>query len=70
MTKTEIANEIMKHAVKNYENDGWDFVVECKTVADIEEMIGDRDLEAALAFVKKIVGILDERRRDAEAEAF
>ena len=41
MTKNEIAQAVYDHALKNYEHDGWDMVVECYDLAEIMEDMGN-----------------------------
>ena len=67
----EIVAAVRAHALENYETEGWDFVVECWTDADIAERIGEaRTVEAAIAAVGRIAGLLDERRSEVRAEIF
>lgn len=57
-------------AVANYGQDGWDFVVECWSDADIAEAIGKaRTAKAAIAKVKAAIAPLAERRDEIMAEA-
>ena len=39
MNMQELIIEVRAHALKNYEKDGWDFVVECWSDKEIEECI-------------------------------
>ena len=62
---------VRKHAAKNYERDGWDYVVECYSDDDIREAIGDAKTEnQAIVRVKRAVKVLDDHRKDICAEAF
>ena len=59
MTNTEA---VRKHAIENYNNGGWDFIVECYSDEDIQKVLDydgvqEGDAEAAieaLDFVRKI----------------
>ena len=67
----DLVAAVRAHAVDNYESDGWDFVVECWTDADIAERIeGITTPEAAIAAVGEIAGLLDEQRSEVRAEIF
>jgi hypothetical protein len=68
-----LVEAVKAHAVKNYEQGGWDYVVECWSSADIETKIVENVLDTepkAIAWFGEIVGLLDERRRDVQAEIF
>ena len=71
--------KIKQHARDHYEQGGWDYVIECYSDQDIfDEMMVDSDLgpqppatyEEALANVAAIVGVMDDRRKDVQAEIF
>lgn len=71
MTRAELVVAVRDHAMKHYEESGWDYVVECYTDADIINAIGDATTVAlAVERVGSIVRILDERRRAVMAEVF
>lgn len=73
MTTNEIAEAVQKHAVQNYENSGWDYIVECwdREAIRIElERCGHTTVEAAIADFADLARMWDNRRRDAEAEIF
>jgi hypothetical protein len=69
---------IQKHALENYNTDGWDFVVETMDRDDItshllEPLTLDRPvatIEEAIAAVGYLVKLLDDRRRDIQATAW
>lgn len=68
-----LVEAVKAHAMNNYEVSGWDFVVECWSSADIEAKIVENVLDTepkAIAWFGKIVGLLDERRREVQAEIF
>lgn len=68
----EFVAKVRAHAQANYEQGGWDFVVECwddsQILAELERAEGDG--EAALAAIAEAVGVVDERRQDVRAEIF
>ena len=60
---------VRSHALANYEVDGWDYVVECYSDADIADVIGDDTLTSveAISRVGAIVGTQNDQREDAVA---
>lgn len=61
---------VKAHALAHYEEDGWDFVVECYEDADILEAIGNAETEAAaIEAVKRGCSLQDERRREVQSFA-
>jgi hypothetical protein len=73
MTTNEIAEAVQKHAVINYENGGWDYLVECHTRESIVEWIeseGWTTEDQVINGIGKIMRILDSRRREVQAEIF
>lgn len=71
MTKAELVAAVKKHASENYEREGWDYVVECWADSDIADTIGKAStLDGAIRNVKRIIGILNERRQAVVNEAF
>ncbi len=61
-----LAEQLMDYAEKNYTTEGWDFLVECWTVEEIEEELISENihtLEGAKKYFSKLVSIWDERRR-------
>ncbi len=73
MTTNELVEAVVKHAVANYENGGWDYLVECHTRKDIAEWIeqdGWTTEDEAIKGIGRIMRILDERRKDVRAEIF
>lgn len=71
MTEDELVAAVREHARKHYEESGWDYVVECYSDADIVCAAGGATTaEAAIRNVGKLVRVLDERRRDVQAEVF
>ena len=70
-TSPDLIAAVRAHAMENYETEGWDYVVECWTDADIAERIeGITTRETAIAAVGRIARLLDERRSEVRAEIF
>lgn len=64
----QMIEAVKRHAVKNYETDGWDFVVECWSDEDILDRIeGAASEEEAIRLVGEDVGVLAEYRAEIEA---
>ncbi len=62
---------VKEHANRNYNKDGWDFVVETMEDGDIWEQIKDCPTRVlAIREVEKSAKLWDERRRSIRAEAF
>jgi len=67
----DLVKAVRDHAIANYNQDGWDYVVECWEDSDILEEIGNaRTPESAIRRVRKVARLLDERRREVCAEIF
>lgn len=70
MTKydeNELIQSVRRHAMDNYEKDGWDYLVECWDDGDILEQISDANAQTPDAAIKaclSLVSLLDERRRE------
>lgn len=70
-TMPEMVKAVKDHAAKNYNQDGWDYVVECYEDTDIAEIIGNaRTAKGAIAKVKAVVKTQDSYRKDIQAEIF
>ena len=68
-----LADKIMAHAEANYTAGGWDVVVECWTLKEINEYLaecGARDEHAAMEAMENIVGVWADRQADAHNSAF
>ena len=64
-TTDEMVAAVKEHAVKFYNKNGWDFIVECWSDADIAEAIeGCRSKRAAIAKVRSTAKLLAERRTE------
>ena len=74
MTPIEkLIEAVKRHALINYENDGWDFVVECYVDENIAVIINEEgavSASEAIAAVGKIVKFEDEHRKEIEATIF
>jgi hypothetical protein len=65
----DLIKAVREHAAANYEQDGWDFLVECYSDDDIKEAIGGATTVAgAIRNVKQVVKVLADRRADVQAE--
>lgn len=63
--------QVKDHALQNYEDDGWDFVVECYSDAEIAEIIKDCSSEQeAIEAMKEEVRPQHIYRQEVRAEAF
>ena len=72
----EVVNEVKKHALAHYDEDGWDYVVEATTDGELAQEITQEVLwenkpelrwptaDEAIALIGKRYKIRDERRRD------
>jgi len=64
----ELVEMIKAHAIKNYNKNGWDYVVECYEDEEILEMIkGAKTFHGAKCKMAPILKIKDEMRREAKA---
>jgi len=73
MTQDELLDAVKAHALRNYNKDGWDFLIECHDDAEVREAIGSAStLRGAIAKVrdKFALGLHDEMRQSARSEAF
>lgn len=71
MDKTGLVEAVKAHAIKNYEKDGWDVLIECYEDEQIAGMIGKARTEAGA--IKKVgveLGIYNDYRNDIMATAF
>ena len=65
--ETDLIAAVRRHAINNYENDGWDVLVECWDDGDILERISDANAQTPDAAIKAClswVSLYDERRRE------
>lgn len=67
----DLIGAVREHALANYEQGGWDYVVECWSDADIaKEITGCTSAKVAIQKVGACVGVLDDYRSDIQAEIF
>jgi hypothetical protein len=67
MNEQTLINAVRKHAMDNYEQDGWDVLVECYDDGDILELISNDNastVEEAIASVQKTLKIYDDHRAE------
>ena len=67
ISELDLINAVRKHALNNYENDGWDYLVECWDDGDILEQISDKNATtpaAAIAACLAVVKPQNERRQE------
>jgi hypothetical protein len=70
-TPAEMVAAVKAHALTHYEQDGWDYVIECWEDTDILKAIGNaRTITGALAAVRRITKAMNDRRRDIEGEIY
>jgi hypothetical protein len=76
MSPTWIAR-IKQHALDHYNEDGWDYVVESYTDDELAEVAAEdfngrkaATYKQALANVRRVTRLLDERRRDVSSTAW
>ena len=65
--ETDLIAAVRRHAMDNYESDGWDVLVECWNDGDILERISDANAQTPAAAIKACqswVELYDERRRE------
>ncbi|MGB1649747.1 MAG: hypothetical protein ACPHEP_01850 [Acidimicrobiales bacterium] len=65
--ETDLIAAVRRHAINNYEQDGWDVLVECWDDGDILERISDANAQTPDAAIKAClswVALYDERRRE------
>lgn len=70
MTTKTLIDEIRAHAVENYNEDGWDYLVECWGDDEIIEAIGPtavNTVEEAIYRLKPTLKTLDNYRREIKS---
>jgi 2-polyprenyl-3-methyl-5-hydroxy-6-metoxy-1,4-benzoquinol methylase len=66
----DIAEQVLNHAIKHYNEGGWDIVYECLTVKDIESDIKEynlADADQAIKHYEQIYDIVNERREEVKS---
>lgn len=69
----DLIEAVKRHAVDNYENNGWDVLVECWDDGEILERISEANAKTPDAAIKACqfwVELYDEQRRAIRNEAF
>lgn len=72
MTATAIAEDVMAYAVANYEK-GYDWIVECMTVADIVAEMDEAGITTKAGIMKLyacVTDVREDRIADAKNSAF
>jgi hypothetical protein len=68
---TELIKRIRQHALANYEQGGWDYLVECYSDNDIILLVAEcESFEQAIDKLGRIMAIKDDYRSDIQGEAF
>lgn len=68
MDKDDLVQAVKDHAHRNYNNDGWDYVVETMTDDDIRQAIGKAStIQGAIRKVASLCGLWDERRTEVRS---
>lgn len=73
LTTDELLAAVKAHAIRNYERDGWDFLVECHEDDEIRKALGSATtLRGAIAKVRAefALGLQHEMRASVCAEIF
>ena len=66
-----LLDQIRAYAIANYEDDGWDILVECWCDDDIVECIGKaKTLTGAIKKIKAALGPVHDYSEDIRATAF
>lgn len=63
-----LADNIMAYAEQSYEKGGWDVVVECWTLKEIDEYLaecGATNYDDALDAMERLVGVWGDRQAEA-----
>jgi len=63
----DLIDAVRKHALNNYNNDGWDYLIECWEDGDILEQLSDKNATtpaAAIAACLAVVKPQNERREE------
>lgn len=64
----ELIKAVRKHAEANYNEGGWDFLVECWEDSDIAELLSEDDtVQTAIVKCERVVGAMDEQRREVQS---
>lgn len=69
----DLIKAVRAHALAHYEEDGWDYVVECYEDADLQQLIeeeGATTAEEAIKALGKVMKLKDDYRKDIQGTAF
>lgn len=70
-TKQELVDGVKAHAKANYEDNGWDYLVECYDDDEVAELIeGATTVAEAIKAAGEIMAIKDERRGEIQSYAW
>lgn len=68
---SEMVAGVKAHALRHYEEGGWDVVVECMEDSDIlREVEGCKTVAGAIRKVGAVVGVYDDYRKEIQATAW
>lgn len=71
MERSLLIAAVREHAQRNYERNGGDILIECWSDEDISKAIGKAtSLRGAIEGCHHLLGIINDRRTDIEAEVF
>lgn len=68
-----LVRAVLDYASSHYEDGGWDVIVECFGVAEIQEVLDEAkatSIDEALAAFEPLVGVWADRQADARNSAF
>lgn len=67
----DLVDAVRTHALQHYEDDGWDFVVECWEDWEILAVVkGSKSESQAIRRVRRQVRVLSDHRREIQATAW
>lgn len=71
VTDQDLIDAVRAHAVEHYNEDGWDYVVECWEDWEILAVVrGSKKESQAIRKVRKQVRVLSDHRQEILAEVF
>lgn len=71
MDDSKLVSAILMHAAKHYNEDGWDYIVECYSAGDILLLVAEcTTVEAAIAKIGGIAKIKGDYRDEIASTAF
>lgn len=67
----DLVNAVRTYAIKHYEQDGWDYVVECWEDKDILDVVkGCKQESQAIRKVRTEIKLIDDYRKDIIAAGY